>query len=87
MELGKMFDCMRYFPKKPVSRKKSVGSWVLECLGSTPREDDEFTFDRLTVTVTETEDGRVDKVEVKLDTPELDEAISHLGEKKKEVDG
>ncbi len=51
---------------------KSVQSWILQTLAHMPEEDEEFEWNDLTVTVLELDENRIKKVEVKLNTPELE---------------
>ena len=53
-------------------RTKSIQAWVLENLGHMPNVDEEFEWGELTITVTDIEENRVKRVEVKLNTPELE---------------
>ena len=59
---------------------KSVQSWVLEILAHMPEEEEEFDWNDLTVTVLELDENRIKKVEVKLNTPELDVSSDENGE-------
>lgn len=70
--LGEMLDEIGCECGDVSLRSKSIQAWVLECLGHLPESDEEFVWEDLTVTVTDIEENRVKRIEVKLDTPELD---------------
>lgn len=72
LTLGEMYRRMKHTPERRFTATKPVHIWVLEKLGHEPEEDDTFESGLLTVTVTEVEEGRVRRIEVKLETPELD---------------
>ena len=59
---------------------KSVQSWILQTLAHMPEEDEEFEWNDLTVTVLELDENRIKKVEVKLNTPELEVSSDENGE-------
>jgi len=63
---------------------KSVQSWVLEILAHMPEEEEEFEWNDLTVTILELDENRIKKIEVKLNTPELDVSSDEDGEKAEE---
>ena len=70
--LGEMLDEMGCECADEMLRAKSIQAWVLESLGHLPEIEEEFTWGELTVTVTDVEENHVKRVEVKLNTPELD---------------
>ena len=70
--LGEMFRRMRYIPEKPLPTTMPVHVWVLERLGHEPEEEEEFTWEDLEVTVSSVEEGKLRKVIVKWNIPELE---------------
>ncbi len=70
--LGEMLDEIGCECADEMLRTKPIQAWVLESLGHLPESDEEFTWGELTVTVTDVEENRVKRVEVKLNTPELE---------------
>ncbi len=82
--MGEMFRDMGYRGKVNVSRVKTVGAWVTEQLGHAPEPDDTFVWRDLTVTVTETEEGRLRFAEVKLAHPILDAVTARASDKEEE---
>ena len=72
LSIGEMYRRMKHTPAHRFLPTKPVHIWVLEKLGREPQEEETFEEGELTVTVLEVEDGRVRRVEVKLETPELD---------------
>jgi CBS domain containing-hemolysin-like protein len=70
--VGKMLDEIGCDCDDASIRAKSMQAWVLESLGHVPEEDEEFRWGDLTITVTELDENRVKRIEVKLDTPELE---------------
>ena len=72
LSIGEMYRRMKHTPAHRFLPTKPVHIWVLEKLGRDPKEEETFEEGELTVTVLEVEDGRVRRVEVKLETPELD---------------
>ncbi len=75
LDISRVFDLMKYTPERRVAQRKTVQTWVLENLGRAAEEEDTFEYEHLTVTVTEAEDSRVQRINIRIDTPELDEAI------------
>ncbi len=63
---------MGYHPGVPIPAHKTVSTWALEKLGKIPEEDDTFEAGDLTVTVNETENGRVQRLTIKLSDPMID---------------
>lgn len=72
LSIGEMYRRMKHTPAHRFLPTKPVHIWVLEKLGREPEEEETFEEGELTVTVLEMEDGRVRRIEVKLETPELD---------------
>lgn len=72
LSIGEMYRRMKHTPAHRFLPTKPVHIWVLEKLGREPEEEETFEEGELTVTVLEVEDGRVRRIEVKLETPELD---------------
>jgi len=72
LSIGEMYRRMKHTPAHRFLPTKPVHIWVLEKLGREPQEEETFEEGELTVTVLEVEDGRVRRIEVKLETPELD---------------
>ena len=70
--LGEMLSEIGCESEDASLNSKSVQSWVLESLGHLPEPEDEFVWGELTVTVTDVEENHVKRVEVKLETPELE---------------
>ena len=52
----------------------TVGGWAIERLQKFPQPGDSFTYENMTVTVTEVDDLRVLKLTVKVDPKEEDES-------------
>lgn len=67
-------DFCEEFDIETESDSVSVGGWVAEQIGNIPDVNDSFTFENLTVTVTETDSHRAAKIKVeKLDLPDEEE--------------
>lgn len=67
-------DFCEEFNIETESDSVSVGGWVAEQIGNIPDVNDSFTFENLTVTVTETDSHRAAKIKVeKLDLPDEEE--------------
>ena len=69
--LADAFRRMKYTPPVKVPARMTVAVFVAEKLGHTPEEDDTFTWQNLTVSVKEVEDGRLSKVTFHIETPRL----------------
>ena len=69
-------DFCEEFEIKAESQSISIGGWVAEQLEKIPETGDSFTFDKLNVTVTETDNNRASLIEIKIlseDTPSAQE--------------
>ncbi len=65
MSIGDLFYELDFHPKNFECEYSTVGGWAVESLESDPHVGDSFTFEHLTITVTEMEDGiRVTKLNV-----------------------
>ena len=58
------------FDIKTDSNSVSVGGWVMDQLERIPDEGDSFDYEHLTITVSKTDDHRVETVTVTVKTPE-----------------
>ena len=72
LSFGEMLDEIGYECEDESLRSKSIQAWVLESLGHLPEQEEEFEWGELSVTVLELDENRVKRIEVKLNTPELD---------------
>ena len=72
LTLGKLFDGMGYENADESLRSKRIHTFLLERMGRLPEEGEEYETDDLRFTVDEVTDGRIARVTVKLDTPELE---------------
>lgn len=68
-----MFELIGYTPRDFSSEYTTVGGWATEMLDKFPEEGDVFEFERLTVTVTEAQSMRVEKLLVTVDDEEDDD--------------
>lgn len=68
-----LFDVCDYEPQEFESEYHTVGGWTTEQLDRFPKAGDEFTVDRYTVRVLETQGMRVEKVKVTLSPAEEEE--------------
>ena len=69
-----MFETVEFEPKDFDTEYTTVGGWAMEMLDKLPDEGDTFTYDRLTVTVTEVDDKRVESLRVEVEPlPEEEE--------------
>lgn len=59
-------DFCEEFEIKAESQSISIGGWVAEQLEKIPETGDSFTFDKLNVTVTETDNNRASLIEIKI---------------------
>ena len=66
-------DFCKEFDIKAESQSISIGGWVAEQLEKIPETGDTFTFDKFSVTVTETENNRASIIEIKILTEETPE--------------
>lgn len=57
-------DFCQYFDIEAEADSVSVGGWVMEQLGKIPEDNESFDFDKLSVTVTETDSHRVTQIKV-----------------------
>lgn len=67
-------DFLDFFQVKGESDSVSLGGWVMEQLGRIPVEGDHFTYDRLSVTVEQTDAHRITQVKVIAIVPAQDGA-------------
>ena len=68
-----LFDIFDYEPQDFDSEYNTVGGWATEQLDRFPKAGDEFTFDRYTVRVLETNGMRVEKLKVTISDPPEEE--------------
>ena len=68
-----LFDIFEYEPQDFDSEYNTVGGWATEQLDRFPKAGDEFTFDRYTVRVLETNGMRVEKLKVTISDPPEEE--------------
>ena len=74
MNIEDMFETVEFDPKDFDTEYTTVGGWAMEMLDKLPDEGDTFTYDRLTVTVTEVDDKRVESLRVEVEPlPEEEE--------------
>ncbi|MBE6954435.1 MAG: HlyC/CorC family transporter [Ruminococcaceae bacterium] len=74
MNIEDMFETVEFEPKDFDTEYTTVGGWAMEMLDKLPDEGDSFTYDRLTVTVTEVDDKRVESLRVEIEPlPEEEE--------------
>lgn len=74
MNIEDMFETVEFEPKDFDTEYTTVGGWAMEMLDKLPDEGDTFTYDRLTVTVTEVDDKRVESLRVEVEPlPEEEE--------------
>lgn len=66
-------DFCKEFEIKAESQSISIGGWVAEQLEKIPETGDSFTFGKLNVTVTETDNNRASIIEIKILTEETPE--------------
>ncbi len=64
------FARMGYKGSDPVILSRPVQAWAAECFGHEPEEEEEVDYERLTLTVTEMEDGHVKTLEIKINDEE-----------------
>lgn len=57
-------DFCQYFDIEAEADSVSVGGWVMEQLGKIPEDNESFDYDKLSVTVTETDSHRVTQIKV-----------------------
>ena len=57
-------DFCQYFDIEAEADSVSVGGWVMEQLGKIPEDNERFDYDKLSVTVTETDSHRVTQIKV-----------------------
>ncbi len=62
-------DFCEMFEIEAESESVSVGGWVMEQLGKMPEDGDEFSFENLDITITETDSHRVTKIKVYKNEP------------------
>ncbi len=72
MTLGEMCEQMHYHPTGAYPVHKPLSTWILEMLGRIPEEEDEFTWQDLTVEIDEVAQNRVLYATVKLADPMID---------------
>ena len=63
-------DFCDHFDVKSDSDSVSLGGWVMDQMECIPDEGDSFEFENLTITVSKTDDHRVEAVTVTVNTPE-----------------
>ena len=63
-------DFCDHFDVKSDSHSVSLGGWVMDQMECIPDEGDSFEFENLTITVSKTDDHRVEEVTVTVNTPE-----------------
>ena len=63
-------DFCDHFDVKSDSDSVSLGGWVMDQMECIPDEGDSFEFENLTITVSKTDDHRVEEVTVTVNTPE-----------------
>ena len=63
-------DFCDHFDVKSDSDSVSLGGWVMDQMECIPDEGDSFQYENLTVTVSKTDDHRVEEVTVTVNTPE-----------------
>ena len=63
-------DFCDHFDVKSDSNSVSLGGWVMDQMECIPDEGDSFEFENLTITVSKTDDHRVEEITVTVNTPE-----------------
>ena len=63
-------DFCDHFDVKSDSNSVSLGGWVMDQMECIPDEGDSFQFENLTITVSKTDDHRVEEITVTVNTPE-----------------
>ena len=63
-------DFCDHFDVKSDSHSVSLGGWVMDQMECIPDEGDSFEFENLTITVSKTDDHRVEEITVTVNTPE-----------------
>ena len=63
-------DFCDHFNIKTDSHSVSLGGWVMDQMECIPAEGDHFEYENLTITVSKTDDHRVEEVTVTVNTPE-----------------
>ena len=63
-------DFCDHFDVKSDSHSVSLGGWVMDQMECIPDEGDSFEFENLTITVSKTDDHRVESVTVTVNTPQ-----------------
>ena len=63
-------DFCDQFDVKSDSNSISLGGWVMDQMECIPDEGDSFQFENLTITVSKTDDHRVEEITVSVNTPE-----------------
>ena len=63
-------DFCDHFDVKSDSNSVSLGGWVMDQMECIPDEGDSFQYENLTITVSKTDDHRVESVTVTVNTPE-----------------
>ncbi|MBR4068462.1 MAG: HlyC/CorC family transporter [Clostridia bacterium] len=61
---AKLDDFCEFFSIEPEASSVSLGGWVMEQLGKVAQVGDSFTYQELTITVTETDHPRVNQIRV-----------------------
>ena len=67
-------DFCEYFEIDSDSESAALSGWIVEQLDKVPELGDAFTYENLSITVTETDSHRVTKIECKKVTPEPEES-------------
>ena len=63
-------DFCDYFDVESDSESVSLGGWIMEQMECIPQQGDSFAYENLTITVTKTDDHRVEFVTVEVKEPE-----------------
>ena len=63
-------DFCDHFDVKSDSHSVSLGGWVMDQMECIPDEGDSFQYENLTITVSKTDDHRVEEITVTVNTPE-----------------
>ena len=72
LSMGELLREIGCEAEEPVPTAKPLHIWLIERLGHTPEEGETLVFGGLTFEIETVSDGRVDRVTVKLETPELE---------------
>ena len=72
LTMGQLLSEIGCEAEEPVPAAKPLHIWLIERLGHTPEEGETLVFGGLTFEIETVTDGRVERVTVKLETPELE---------------